>query len=100
MTAINRQGVPFLWQIRLPDPAGKTNQWNRSSLEAAELARSKWIRVQANMTLGAYEVMYAERIPDPEWPDVSFRELLRIAFKERFISSQDHPVLRQLRGEV
>jgi hypothetical protein len=100
ITAINRQGVLFLWQIRLPDPSGRTNEWNKSSLEAAELARSKWIRVQANMSLGAYEVTYAERLLDPEWPDLSFQELLRIAFKDRFIPSLDHPVLRQLRGEV
>ena len=69
-------------------------------MEAAELARTKWVRVQANMTLGAYEVTYAEHLPDPEWPDVPFQELLRIAFKDRYIDSLDHPVLRQLRGEV
>ena len=28
------------------------------------------------------------------------RELLRIAFKERYIDTLGHPVLRQLRGEV
>ena len=27
-------------------------------------------------------------------------ELLRTAFKDRFISTLDHPVLRRLRGEV
>ena len=27
-------------------------------------------------------------------------ELLKVAFKDRFISSLDHPVLRKLRGEV
>ena len=99
-TAVNRQGVVFLWQIRLPGPDGRVDEWSRSSLEAASLAVSKWVRLQANLSLGAYDVAYAEHLPDPEWPDLPFRELLRIAFKDRFIQSLDHPVLRQLRGEV
>jgi hypothetical protein len=39
-------------------------------------------------------------LPDPEWPNTPFRELLRVAFKDRFIDNLDHPVLRKLRGEV
>ena len=34
------------------------------------------------------------------WPDTPFRDLLRTAFKGRYIDSLDHPVLRKLRGEV
>jgi hypothetical protein len=36
----------------------------------------------------------------PEWPDTPFADLLRIAFKGKFIDSISHPVLRRLRGEV
>lgn len=99
-TAVNRQGVVFLWPIRLPGPDGRVDEWSRTALEAADLATRTWVRLQANMSLAAYDVTYAERLPDPEWPDLPFRELLRIAFKDRFIPSIDHPVLRQLRGEV
>jgi hypothetical protein len=35
-TAINRQGVVFLWPNRLPGPDGKIDAWGRSALEAAE----------------------------------------------------------------
>ena len=52
-TAINRQGVVFLWRCRLPDETGRTNPWHESALEAAERAKSKWTRVQADMSLGA-----------------------------------------------
>jgi hypothetical protein len=52
------------------------------------------------MALGAYSVFYADNLPDPDWPALSFRDLLRIAFKDQFIQTLDHPVLRQLRGEV
>lgn len=99
-TAINRQGVVFLWPIKLPDPDGKYNEWNRSALEAANRARGKWIRVMSNMSLGAYEVYDMEAdIPGPQWPDKSFKELLETAFKDRLIDTLEHPVLKRLRGE-
>jgi hypothetical protein len=98
-TAINRQGVVSLWPVRLPGPDGKTNEWWRSAREAAELAMTKWIRIKANMSLGAYEMFSAEGVmQDPTWPELPFNELLRIAFKEKIISSPDHPVVKRLRG--
>ncbi len=39
-------------------------------------------------------------LPGPTWPDVSFRDLLAIAFKGKRIDTLDHPVLRRLRGEA
>lgn len=101
VTAINRQGVLFLWPARLPSPDGRQNEWYRSNLEAAELARSKWLKVAANMSLGGYEVFEAiGDLPEPDWPDTPFQELLRIAFRNAYVDSVDHPVLRRLRGEV
>jgi hypothetical protein len=68
-TAINRQGVIFLWPVRLPGPDGKTNEWWRSAREAAELAKAKWVRIKANMSLGAYEIFSAEsEMQEPIWP--------------------------------
>jgi hypothetical protein len=55
-TAINRQGVVFLWPVRLPTPDGKQLEWWRSMREAAELAMQQWVRTKANMSLGAYEM--------------------------------------------
>jgi hypothetical protein len=99
--AITRQGVFFVWPIRLPGSDGKLDDWSRSALEAASLAESRWIRVASNMSLGAYEIFTATADwPEPEWPDLSFNELLRIAFKGRVIDALDHPVLKRLRGEA
>jgi hypothetical protein len=100
-TAVNRQGVIFIWPIRLPGPDGRVDEWSRTALEAAEMAATGWVRVAANMPLGAYDVYRAPgQLPEPEWPDLPFRDLLRIAFKDRFIDNLNHPVLRRLRGEV
>jgi hypothetical protein len=100
-TAINRQGVVFVWPIRLPGTDGRVDDWSRSALEAADLAAKGWVRVTANMSLGAYEVFQATGpLPEPTWPEVSFQKLLTTAFKERLIDSLQHPILRRLRGEV
>jgi hypothetical protein len=99
-TAINRQRVVFLWPVRLPAPDGRVNEWHRAAQEAAERAMERWIRVTANMSLGAYEIIEAPgKFPDPEWPKYTFHELLRIGFRDRIINTFDHPVLKRLRGE-
>ena len=55
--AINRQGTLFFWPARLPSPDGKDLDWWRSGREAAELAMKDWVRVKANMNLGAYDIL-------------------------------------------
>jgi hypothetical protein len=100
LTAINRQGVVFLWPIRLPGTDGRVDEWSRSAVESAQMATDRWVRVAANMSLGAYEVYEATGdIPEPAWPDAPFAKLLEVAFKDRFIQSIEHPVIRKLRGE-
>lgn len=100
ITTINRQNVLFLWPIRLPDADGRVDDWNRSALEAAQRAKDAWIRVQSNRSLGAYEVYEASGdCGEPKWDVPSFSALLRIAFKDKFIETEDHPILRRLRGE-
>jgi hypothetical protein len=100
-TTITRQNVLALWPVRLPSEDGRLDQWSQSALLAAEIAETRWIRVASNMSLGAYEVFTAQMdLPDPEWPEVSFQEILKIAFKDKIIQSIDHPVIQRLRGCV
>jgi hypothetical protein len=98
-TAVNRQGVVFLWPVRLPAPDDRRCEWHQSAREAAELAMTRWVRMKANRSLGAYEIAIAESvIAEPVWPDVPYGELLHIAFRGRIITTLDHPVIRRLRG--
>ena len=98
-TAINRQGVVFLWPIRLPAPDDRKSDWPRSQREAAELAMRQWIRLKANMSLGAYEITMAESVmAEPVWPELSYQQLLSIAYRDRMITTLDHPVVKRLRG--
>ena len=96
---INRQKVLSVWPVKLPAADGRSNEWHASAAAAAERAMHNWIRLAANMSLGAYEI--SEAIADygePEWPNLSFKEILKIAFKNRLIESSDHAVIQQLRG--
>ena len=60
---------------------------------------TRWVRLAANMSLGAYEVFAATAdLPDPEWPSLSFQEILQIAFRDNFIENLEHPICKRLRG--
>jgi hypothetical protein len=98
-TAINRQGVLFLWPVRLPGPDGKEVSWWPSARIAAEGAVKRWTRITANKSLGGYDTAVAEgAIPEPEWPELTFLDMIKIAFRDRTIDSLDHPLVKRLRG--
>jgi hypothetical protein len=98
---INRQKVLSFWPVKLPGPDGRQLAWHTTAADAAELAMTNWIRMTANMSLGAYEIYQAQGdIPEPEWPTESFSELLSIGFKGRIIENSEHPVMQKLRGLI
>jgi hypothetical protein len=98
-TGITSLGVVFLWPVTIPPLDGKMNEWWRSAREAAELAITRWVRMRSDMNLGAYQIYEAEgQIPEPQWPDLPYQELLRISFRDRMIDRLDHPVVQRLRG--
>jgi len=101
ITSVNTQNDVFMWPLNLPSPDGRTNSWNESGLLIAKMARDRWVRVYANMELAAYDVSICEASrPDPVWPTKSMSDLLRLAFRDRYIMDLAHPVLRRLRGEL
>jgi hypothetical protein len=100
VAAVTTQGTPFLWEANLPR-SDREDNWSKTALEAVQLATKGWIRVAANMTAGGYDAWQATGdLPEPQWPDLAFKEWLRLAFKDRYITALDHPVLRRLRGEL
>jgi hypothetical protein len=99
--AITRQGVVFVWPVKLPDEDGKQLAWHQSALDAAKRGMTNWVRVRANMELGAYECFEAlVELSDPKWPEESFKQIIRTAFKDHYIDSLEHVVIRKLRGEI
>src|SRR5258708_35650541 len=100
-TAINRQGTLHIWPVKLPTAEGRQNEWHRSAADAAERAMKNWVRVTSSMSLGAYETFEAiGGLPEPVWPDYSFEEILKIAFRGHIVDRPDHPLVQRLRGIV
>jgi hypothetical protein len=100
LTTMTMQGVLTLWPIRQPVDGEKDNDWWISAREAALQAETVWTRVRSNKHLGGYERDIAiGNLPPPKWPDLSFGEILQIAFRNYNIAAMDHPVVRQLRGQ-
>jgi hypothetical protein len=98
-TAIDRRNNVFLIPVPLPGPDGRRNSWHQSLAEVVATAETKWVRSVANKSVGGYDMLVAQAaLPEPEWPDATFEELVRIAFRERLIQDSDHPVVTQLLG--
>lgn len=98
---INRQKQLFIWPIRLPDDSGRRDTWGTSGMEAADEARRSWVKIVPNTHAQAYEVYQAQgALSDPAWPEKPFEELVEIAFKGFIIDSEDHFIIKQLRGQI
>ena len=99
---ITKQGNLFVWPIKLPEEGGRANNWARTEMLAAEKAMSSWIRIVANQSAGYNDILVSDSdLGEPKWPDLSYDEILRVAFRqEGIITSVDHPVVKQLRGQI
>jgi hypothetical protein len=101
VTAITKQGNVFVWPLSIQAEGGRKSTWISSLHDGMKAAEKRWVRVCSNMGLGAYDIFEASaQWADPEWPDLTFREILRLAFRDRTVDSENHPLLKSLRGEV
>jgi hypothetical protein len=100
--AINRRGTVILWPIKLPgDGNDRGRRVADTALQAAEQAKTLWTKVFWNRDLGGYEFARAKGdLGEPQWPDKGFRDLLEIAFRYNLIDREDHPVIKELAGEL
>ena len=99
---LTRQDKLFLWPCPLI-PSGETpNPWHTSHNDAFNAAKNGWIRMKSNRACGFYDIIEPEKImPEPDWPDMSFADMLQIAFNDdHIVDRDDHPALRRLKGGV
>ncbi|QDU21261.1 hypothetical protein [Urbifossiella limnaea] len=101
VTAVTRGGLVFVWGLRMPGPDGKIPDWVSIPQEAARVAAGQWTKLYWDQTQRRHRIRVSEHMTDaPTWPELPFPELLRLAFKDRTVTSLEHPVLKKLRGEV
>jgi hypothetical protein len=91
-------GAVMLWPVPILGEDRPLPSW-KSQRAAFELAQHQWVQIVWAMERGDYQVETAEGInKEPQWPDKSLSELLKIAFADKVIDNEDHPYVRQLRG--
>jgi hypothetical protein len=99
VTYITRDGEPRLWPLSVPE-MGRENRWADSVWGIVEGYAETWIRVEADMSEGRYNVHVAiGDIPPPELPEQSLDELISLGFKgDKVIHDLNHPVIKDLLG--
>jgi hypothetical protein len=98
---MTKQRVLGIFPLKMPSDSSGRNGWQDTALAAAELAKTNWVRMQADMALAGYRLMKAKGdLGEPEWPALSLSELLNVAFKDRVIGSEDHPIFNKLLGRL
>ena len=91
-------GAVSLWPVPNVEEA-RIACW-KSARAAYELAKQRWVQLCWNNDLRDYDVAVAEGIKaEPLWPtDKTFRDLLRLGFADKTITSPEHFYVKQLRG--
>ncbi len=103
VVGVTRGGSKFLWELKLPTPSGSrgSERWSETRLTVAKAAQTTWLKPVADMTDGGYhydQPLDPSAFPDPDWSNVEFGDLIRIAYKDRIIDSMDHPAVVEHRG--
>lgn len=93
--AITVDGSMFLWHYK-----NSTNSWSDSARIAVREASRGWVRVIADKSSNGY-LLEKPMVPPaaPNWPLVSFTQMLETAFGTRYIDSLNHPLMKKLRGD-
>ena len=101
VVAVTRMGTLMIWPVKLPGE--RRNAWHDTALQAADLARKKWICMRANMNAGCYEISGATaKLPEPEFPikELTFKNMLELAFRDYYVDRLEHPLVLRLTGQV
>ena len=98
---VNLEGVPFIWPVKTDVEAGGTgNKWVRIPFEAMTKGREKWTRLYWSDEKREHIVLTSDLLDVPKFPDKTFSELLKLAFKGAVISTPDHPAILNLKGKA
>jgi hypothetical protein len=95
--------LTYLWPggniLVWPVPQNPDFKVWRSEQRAATLAETQWTQLAWSERLADYEVTTAENLQkDPEWPEESLEQILKVAFSGRIIDNEDHDYVKELRG--
>ena len=90
------------WPCPVLRPGETPNPWHVSHIAAYEAAKTGWVRMKSNKAGGFYDRIEPKSpMPDPDWPDMTFADILQTAFNDdHIVDRDDHPALRRLLGAM
>lgn len=91
----------FLSDIPEPDEEGNDNNFHKTRRECYKIAEDKWITLFQNAESTGWDHEEAlEDLGEPKWPSdpKAMLEAVELAFKDKFVNSDDHPALKHIRG--
>lgn len=100
----SRQGKVAFWPIKVPKD-NRENTWLESAVTAVGTAMKEWVCITSDQSSKMYVASKAlGDFPEPDWPAITqgktVFQLLAIAFKERLVASETHPLIQKLRGRI
>jgi hypothetical protein len=98
--AYSRESGPFIWPLKLPEMDSRKDDWTASALRIAQRGENSWVKIYARPGGNSYSFKEARAsLPEPPWPDKTFRELIDLAFDGKKIADRNDPLVRRLLGE-
>jgi hypothetical protein len=97
---VRETGQLCLWPLNMESEFSVgDNSYNRSAFRCAQEAERWWVRVTTDIKRGEFVFYPAEAdYGTPTWPDKTIDELVDIAAKVDLIDSENHQIIRNMRG--
>jgi hypothetical protein len=98
--AVNSLGTAFLWDMKV-SVDGRASEHHSILADIADMAERAWVKLDWNTANRVYDYWdaSAEDLGDPQWPQQSMRDLVKLGFKrDHVIDCDDHPVIAEFKG--
>ncbi len=88
----------FLWGVKQPRK-GLRDNYHRALEQIVASAETNWTMVEWNNVNRVYDFFSApDDLGDPQFPDLTMQDLLRLGFNGRAIDHPEHPVVLEHQG--
>jgi hypothetical protein len=99
--SVDTTGLPKIIAQPVIDQNTRPNIWHTSLIRGILLAETSWVRLEANMSAGQYNVIVSkDDLGEPQWPSQSMDELVQEVFSNNIIADENHPYIRQIQGRI
>jgi hypothetical protein len=98
-TAVTSKGRLFLFPAELPNAMGELNAFAKNYHVICQKARTHWTRMVWSDSERRHKTEHIEHEREPVFPDLQYREIIKLAFADTMITSPDHPVIKFFQGK-